>query len=122
MERDGRDVECFLKIIVVEVIVCTALAYVRAHAYGVENEINLSTKKFHRLCEHLLQVFNACCIGRDYRGVKLLAQTVKLTHTQCHRSVAECYPGTFFYSLHGYFPCDRILVQCAEDDTAFSFQ
>ena len=121
MERNSRDVERLLQIIIIQIIVCAMLAHVRTHADRVEHEVDFTAEQFHRILEYLFQILNACCVCRYNRSVKLLGKSVQLTHTQRHRSIAQGYCSPLLNSLHGHFPCDGFLVERAEDDTALTF-
>ena len=122
VERNGRDVESFLEIIVIEVVVSAVLAHIGTHADRVKHKVDRSSQEFNRLRKHFLQVLNTCGIGGDYRGIELLAQSIELSHAQCHGGVTQCDGCAFFYSFHSHFPCDGFFVERTKYNTALAFQ
>ena len=122
VEGDGGDVEGFLEITVIQIVVGAVLAHVGAHTDGVKHKVNLSAQHLHRLFKYLLQVLHTGGICRDDRGTNLLGQLVESAHAQCHRRVAEGNLCAFFGGLFSYFPCNGVFVERAEDDAALAFQ
>ena len=122
VEGDGRDVEGLLQIAVVQVVVGAVLAHVGAHTDGVEHEVNLAAEFFNALFEHLLEVFHAGCVSGNNGCVEFLGEFVEFAHTQGHGGIAQGDDCTFFDSLLGYFPCDRLGIEGTEDDAALAFQ
>ena len=122
MERDGGDVQRFLEIAVVQVIVGAVFAHVGAHTDGVEHEVHLSAEDAHAFFKNLLQILHAGGVGGDDGGADLLGEFVKRSHSQRHGSVGERQLCTFFGCLDSNLPSDAVFVERAKDDAALSFQ
>ena len=122
MERDGRDVECFLQHAVIQVVVSPFLAYVGTHANRVQHEIYRSAQDLHRTGENGLQVLDACRVSGNNLGVQFLCQGIHLAHTYGDRRITQRDGRTLLYGFLSHFPGDRHIVQRTEDNAFLAFQ
>ena len=120
--RDGRDVESLVKESIVEIVVSALLAHVDAHGTRVEHEIDLAAQSLLSLYKQVVQILYRCRISWDDSSASLLGKLVDCSHAASHRCVGQYDLSTFLYGTFCYFPRNRCVVQCAEDDTALSFQ
>ena len=121
VERNGRYVERLLQVIVVQVVVGAALAYVGRHADRVEREVERPAEVLHRLVHEVFQIGHRRGVGRDDRSVAFGRQFVERSHAQRHGGIGQHDLGALFDGAFGYLPCDRLLVERAENDSFLPF-
>ena len=122
MERNGRDVESFGKIVVIQIIVRTLLTDIQAHANGMQHEIDFSSQEALAFREYFLEIFDACGVSRDDRRIELFGKSIEFAHAKCNRGIREGDRSTFFHGLDRNFPCNGMFIERTEDNSALAFQ
>ena len=122
VERHGRNIQCLAQHIVIQIVVRTFLTHVGRHSDGVKYKVNRSAQHFHGALEHVLQIFYAGSVGRDYLTMQLLGQGRYFAHADSYRSVRQRNGCTLFNSFFCNLPGNGLLVQSTENNAFFSFQ
>jgi len=122
MERYCRNVQRLIQHIVIQVIVCTFLAYIRRHTDRMKDKIHLTAQHFHRAFEYILQIFHTGGIRCYDFAIQFFGQCRNFTHTYSDRCIGQGDRCTFFYCFFCYFPGNGLLIQSTKNNASFSFQ
>ena len=71
--------------------------------------------------EENLPQYGRVGVGRDDRSVAFGRQFVERSHAQRHGGIGQHDLGALFDGAFGYLPCDRLLVERAENDSFLPF-
>ena len=98
------------------------LTDVERHSDGMEHEVDLTAEYLLRAREDRRKVLDASSIGRDEFGTCQFAKLPDLSHTASCCGVGEGEDSALLLSLFSDLPSDRLVVECAEDNSALTFQ
>ena len=87
----------------------------------MEREVERPAEVLHRLVHEVFQIGHRRGVGRDDRSVAFGRQFVERSHAQRHGGIGQHDLGTLLDGAFGYLPCDRLLVERAENDSFLPF-
>ena len=122
VQRHGRNIKGFLVEPIIKFGIALSFSEVEAHADVVKNKVDSTAKMLHALREEIFKIVHVGHICSDNGCIDLLRQFIDLTHSQCNGSVGQYDFCTLRMAGKRCFPGNGLLIQCAKNDSFFSFE